>query len=144
MQLTLPQAAKLYGKHRSTLHRHIASGRLSCGFRGDGTRLIDMAELIRCYGEPKRLPDEMQPSATTRQADLQPAMLQALHAMHRELVALREEVAELRRLPAPSAQPKRAPASPPVDAEQEDPHGFRSLVQSLREQDHTAPRTSGR
>lgn len=135
MQLTIPKAAKLYGKHRSTIHRHIEAGRLSCGFRGDGTRVLEMAELIRCYGEPEHLPDEMQPSATPHQEDMQQAMLQALHAMHSELVALRQEVAELRQLPPPAAQsatppPDTTPATEPKD---EDPHGFRSLVQSLRE-----------
>lgn len=135
MQLTIPKAAKLYGKHRSTIHRHIESGRLSCGFRGDGTRVIEMAELIRCYGEPEHLPCETQPSATSQQEDMQQAMLQALHAMHSELVALRQEVAELRQLPPPAAQTatplsEKTPATQPKD---DDPHGLRSLVQSLRD-----------
>lgn len=135
MQLTIPKAAKLYGKHRSTIHRHIEAGRLSCGVRGDGTRVVEMTELIRCYGEPRHLPDEMQPSATPNQEDVQQAMLQALHAMYSELVALRQEVAELRQLPAPTAQP----VTPPTSTEDEDPHGFRSLVQSLREQSDSVP-----
>lgn len=139
MQLTIPQAAKLYGKHRSTIHRHIESGRLSCGFRGDGTRVVEMAELIRCYDEPKHLPEELQPPATTNQGDVQQAMLQALQAMHRELVALRQEVAELRRLPSPEAPPATSPPPtvPSEPANNEDPHGFRSLVQSLREHSNT-------
>lgn len=144
MQLTIPKAAKLYGKHRSTIHRHIEAGHLSCGFRGDGTRVLEMAELIRCYGEPDHLPEEMQPSATLHQEDMQQAMLQALHAMHSELVALRQEVAELRRLPSPEAQPTPAtpphPTVPSEPANDEDPHGFRSLVQSLREHSNT-PKT---
>jgi len=111
MQLTIPQVAKLYGKHRSTIHRHIEAGRLSCGFRGDGTRVVDMAELVRCYGEPKRLPPEMQPPASVEKEDLQQAMLQALQAMHQELVSLREEVAQLRQLPPPTASTKPS-ASP--------------------------------
>ena len=145
MQLTIPKAAKLYGKHRSTIHRHIEAGRLSCGFRGDGTRVLEMAELIRCYGEPEHLPDEMQPSATPHQEDMQQAMLQALHAMHSELVALRQEVAQLRQLPPPAEHPatpfpETTPATQPKD---EDPHGFRSLVQSLREHSNT-PKDSDR
>lgn len=125
MQLTIPQAAKLYGKHRSTIHRHLEAGRLSCGFRGDGTRVIEMAELIRCYGEPKHLPAEMQPPATADQEGVQQAMLQALQAMHAELVALREEVAELRRLPAPE---------PPQEAQKDDdPHGLRAIVKGMNE-----------
>tara|TARA_B100000929_G_scaffold280403_1_gene258378 strand:- start:112 stop:525 length:414 start_codon:yes stop_codon:yes gene_type:complete len=132
MQLTIPKAAKLYGKHRSTIHRHIDSGRLSCGFRGDGTRIIEMAELIRCYGEPERLPDDMQPAATTRQEDMQQAMLQALQAMHQELVALREEVAQLKQLPPPTNADQGNPApSAAVQETVSDPHGLRALARSL-------------
>ena len=140
MQLTIPKAAKLYGKHRSTIHRHIHSGRLSCGFRGDGTRVVEMTELVRCYGEPKHLPDEMQPSTAPQQEDVQQAMWQALQAMHREIIALRQEVAELRQLPPPAAQTV-APSSThpsPTPSLDEDPHGLRSLVQSLRDQDISA------
>ncbi|MEQ5821846.1 hypothetical protein [Halomonas sp. SCS19] len=132
MQLTIPKAAKLYGKHRSTIHRHIESGRLSCGFRGDGTRIIEMAELIRCYGEPEHLPDDMQPVATPRQEDMQQAMLQALQAMHQELVALREEVAQLKQLPPPT-NADQGNQDPPeaVQETDSDPHGLRSLARSL-------------
>lgn len=127
MQLTIPQAAKLYGKHRSTIHRHIEAGRLSCGFRGDDTRVVEMAELIRCYGEPQRIPQELQPPATQQQDGLQHAMLQALQAMHAELVALRQEVSELKRLPAPND------IEPPMAESDTDPHGLRALARSLRD-----------
>lgn len=132
MQLTIPQVARLYGKHRSTVHRHIEAGRLSCGFRGDGARVVDMAELVRCYGEPKKLPPEMQPSATAEKEDLQQAMLQALQAMHKELVSLREEVAQLRQLPPPPTSTKPS-ALPPKTATDDDPHGLRSLARSMFE-----------
>lgn len=136
MQLTIPQVAKLYGKHRSTVHRHIEAGRLSCGFRGDGTRVVDMAELVRCYGEPKQLPPEMQPAATVTKEDLQPAMLRALQAMHQELVSLREEVAQLRQLPPPP--PTTKPSSlPQKAATDDDPHGLRSLARSMFENQAT-------
>ncbi|MCM5705830.1 helix-turn-helix domain-containing protein [Larsenimonas salina] len=132
MQLTIPKAAKLYGKHRSTIHRHIESGRLSCGFRGDGTRIIEMSELIRCYGEPKHIPDEMQPPATPPQEGMQQAMLQALQAMHKELVALREEVAQLKHLPPPKSEDSTNQDLPTTVKKQDsDPHGLRSLARSL-------------
>lgn len=123
MQLTVPQAARLYRKHRSTVHRHIESGLLSCVLRGDGTRVIDMTELVRCYGEPKHMPPELQPNATQDQEPFQQAMLQALQAMHRELIALREEVTQLRQLPAP--QEKSAGVTP---SSSDDPHGLRAMA----------------
>ena len=153
MQLTIPKAAKLYGKHRSTIHRHIEAGRLSCGFRGDGTRVVEMAELVRCYGEPDQLPPEMQPSATNEKEWMQQAMLHALQAMHQELVALREEVSILGSLPSPTSSDKRSPLHDQPKASDEftqkratvvsdkskdsptnnnnDPHGLRSLARAL-------------
>lgn len=53
--------------------------------------------------------------------------------MRRELEALRQEVAALRRLPAPS--PADAPTTEtasPSPATDEDPHGLRHLVDALR------------
>lgn len=46
--VSIEQAAKLTGKHRSTITRHIKSGKVSKTDKG-----IDTAELIRVYGELK-------------------------------------------------------------------------------------------
>jgi len=54
-KLTLIEAAKLYGKSRVTLYRHARKGTLAAEKRtrgGKGTYVVDMAELVRCYGEP--------------------------------------------------------------------------------------------
>ena len=48
---TVTEAAKLVGKNRRTLYRHIKAGRLSCGFAVDGSQYIDTSELLRVYGE---------------------------------------------------------------------------------------------
>lgn len=47
---TISEAAKLTGKARSTLHRHLKEGRLSKGQGADGQPAIDTAELVRVYG----------------------------------------------------------------------------------------------
>lgn len=101
MQQTISQAAQLYGKARSTIHRAIASGRLSCSFRGDGVRVIDLAELIRLWGEPIQSPDETQQNATQPDDDAQQGLVAELRALREEVKRLREEVRELRTLPAP-------------------------------------------
>lgn len=116
MQLTIPQAARLYRKHRSTIHRHLERGLISCAFRGDGVRVIDLSELIRAYGEPVNKPPEMQPNATAPAEDLQQAMLHELQAMRAEIVALRREVSELKRLPAPEKKPERRLDQKPVSS----------------------------
>lgn len=143
MQLTLPEASRLFGKHRATIHRHIDAGRLSCTVRGDGKRVIDLSGAIRAYGEPAEMPTELQHSATPAGDDVQQAMLRALQAMHGELVALRQEVAELkdqqRLLPAPvhrqdgtnAPAGEALPASEGQDSGSKDPHGLRALARDL-------------
>lgn len=113
MQQTISEAARLYGKARSTIHRAIAAGRLSCSVRGDGVRVIQLSELIRLWGEPKHKPPDAPQSATSSDAATQQAMLYEMQVMRRELVALREEVAELRRLPAPQNPEPEVTADPP-------------------------------
>ncbi|MGJ7459436.1 hypothetical protein [Halomonas sp. RA08-2] len=132
MQLTIPKAAKLYQKHRSTIHRHIDAGRLSCAFRGDGVRVVDYSELVRCYGEPASPPPELQPDATAEGLEVQQAMLRELQAMRAEIHKLREEVAQLRRLPAP--EPSQEPPGEPqtLHPTDDDPHGLRGLVRALK------------
>jgi hypothetical protein len=122
MQLTISELAELFGRHRATVHRHIEAGRLSCTFRGDGRRVVDLSEAMRVCGEPDALPGQLQQDATLEDGDLQHAMLHTLQAMLEELVALRQEVAELKeqqKLPP-------APADRPTKNE-EDPHGLRAL-----------------
>jgi len=54
-KLTLIEAARLYGKSRSTLYRHARKGKLSTEKRTRGgvdVNVVDMAELVRAYGEP--------------------------------------------------------------------------------------------
>lgn len=127
MQQTISEAARLYGKARSTIHRAIAAGRLSCSVRGDGVRVIDLSELIRLWGEPKHRPPEAQQDATPSESDTQQAMLREMQAMRRELVALREEVSELRRLPAPKP-PAAAQASNPTPAPADAPTSMADVL----------------
>lgn len=112
MQFTITEAAKLYGKQRKTLYRHLDAGRISAGVRGDGKRVLDLAELIRCYGEP---PGKLTASDTDSTRD-DPAsdtfVTQALLDEMRKQTAVIERMSErieqleqaLLRLPAPSEQ----------------------------------------
>jgi len=88
-QLTVKQAATAYGKARSTLHRAVQLGRISAATREDGVRVVDLAELVRVYGEPPYPPGE-------RNAERNGADAEAQQALQRELQALRQEVATLR------------------------------------------------
>jgi len=133
MQQTISQAAQLYGKARSTIHRAIESGRLSCGIRGDGVRVIALAELIRLWGEPPNQPPRTQQNATPQDEPPQQPLLQELRALREELAALREEVHQLRRLPAPSPADSQAPEetaepSPPPGGQRQPPRDFADLA----------------
>lgn len=100
MQLTTGQAAAAYGVHRSTVHRAIKAGRITATRRGDGTRVVDLAELIRLWGEPAHPPGEQRPGNAGGD-DVQRETLEALRALRDEVAALRDEIAEQRRLPPP-------------------------------------------
>lgn len=49
--VSISEAAKLTGKSRRTLYRHIDTGKLSLTHSGTGERVIDTSELLRVYGE---------------------------------------------------------------------------------------------
>ncbi|MAS53772.1 MAG: hypothetical protein CMJ44_03930 [Pimelobacter sp.] len=141
MRLTPSDAARLFGIHRATLYRHMAAGRLSWVLEPNGSRALDMSELIRCYGEP---PSPATPSATpatpTPGDDATPAterllaeLVELTRHQGEELRRLREEVATLRRLPPPPGPDQGHQEEPPAAAQEagSDPHGFRSLARAL-------------
>jgi hypothetical protein len=160
LQQTISQAARLYGKARSTIHRAIGAGRLSSSVRGDGVRVIDLSELLRLWGEPANQPASTQQDATeSMQQQAQQAILNELRAL-RELYlagleenkALRREVCDLKeamlRLPAPQPRAdipleqleKRQEEK--VSASADDPYGFRSLVRAIRDAESVSNKTS--
>lgn len=122
-ELTVGRMAKLYGLHRSTLYEAIEKGRVTAGFNGKGQRVINLAEMIRVYGEaptdtrhptPKKQTPPDTPDTT--------ALVDELRALREEIASLRDEVHQLRRLPPPSTPepPKQRPQAtiePPVDNE---------------------------
>lgn len=131
MQFTITEAARLYKKQRKTLYRHIETGRLSCGYRGDGTRVIDLSELIRCYGEPPQaLPaNDTHSTRDTAASDtlITRALLDELRALRLEVEQLR---ADLRRLPPPNP-PTEAPQAAQTKSQGNDPHGLRALARAM-------------
>ena len=51
MKVTIAEASRLTGKSVPTLHRHTASGKLSYSKNEKDEKVVDTAELERCYGE---------------------------------------------------------------------------------------------
>lgn len=140
MRLTPSAAARLYGIHRATLYRHMASGRVSWVLEPNGSRALEMSELIRCYGEPSghATPDATSAAGTTSN-DATPAterllaeLVELTRNQGEELRRLREEVASLKRLPAPDTTPASPPS--PQQAEQSTPiRGFDDLLKRFEQ-----------
>jgi len=85
-KLNITQAAKVAGKDRSTIHRHIKQGKVSFDLDSEGNKVIDAAELIRVYGE-------IQESATVASNDAkqQYPSLNATEILHQQIRQLERE-----------------------------------------------------
>lgn len=99
--VSISEAARLTGKNRRTLHRHIEAGRLSVSHDASGAPQIEIVELLRVYGPLKHAPESQAVSGGEAEAESQqttpeaPAMPQANDL---ELVTLRAEVDKLQAL----------------------------------------------
>lgn len=98
-QVSISEAARLVGKDRKTLYRDIKSGRLSATTCHSGTRQVDIAELVRVYGEfatgchsgkSGATPQDATPLATNETVDL----LVKVSALEVEVNQLRERLKE--------------------------------------------------
>ncbi|MDP5255843.1 hypothetical protein [Vibrio sp. HB161653] len=150
--LTIGRMAKLYGLHRSTLHEAVAKGRISSGLDGKGQRVIELAEMIRVYGEPETAPtppDRQNPTlpytSAPTEPDTSPTPVQMLDvgdikALQEELRLLRAEVKDLREtLLCIEHKPEIAPSAPagPSPARRQSKHkpeSFADLLKGLDEE----------
>ncbi|RUR32740.1 hypothetical protein ELY33_05000 [Vreelandella andesensis] len=127
MRLTISAAARLYGIHRATLHRHIKAGRLSYVFQPDGSRALDLSELIRCYGEPLNQPECVRQDATgdaTPHAtgNATPHDSQLLDEMRKQTAVIERMAERIERLEAALLRlPAPAEPTPPADTHETEP-----------------------
>ncbi|WP_322976226.1 hypothetical protein [Halovibrio sp. HP20-59] len=104
---------------------------MSAGYNVKGQRVIDLSEMIRVYGEAlsttrhptpeKQTPPDM-PDTT--------ALVDELRALREEICNLRDEVKELRLLPAP--QQKVEQSSAPGTSNSKQRHQFSDFIDALR------------
>jgi len=85
--VTISEAARLTGKGRQTIYRHIKRGKLSTTIRGDGTKEIQVIDLERLYGS-------LGGSEATHEASR--TMTASETALHRENEAMKAEIKQLR------------------------------------------------
>lgn len=90
-KLNLSQAAKVVGKNRVTLWRHINTGKLSAERDQDGNPLVDTSELLRVYGELKK---SVTPSNTKKQQHETPSYNELLLLV----MELKEEQSEMKEI----------------------------------------------
>lgn len=60
MKITIAEASKLTQKSVATLHRHCNNGKLSFSKNERDEKVVDIAELERCYGQLRQPTDENQ------------------------------------------------------------------------------------
>ena len=94
-KVNLSQAAKIVGKNRTTIWRHINAGKLSYERDRDGMPHVDTSELIRVYGELKQVATEevieKPHNATPSYYDL----LNAINLLRKEQAEMKEQIVSL-------------------------------------------------
>lgn len=94
-KLNLSQAAKVVGKNRVTLWRHINAGKLSAERDRDGNPLVDTSELLRVYGVLKQdathEPEKKQHNETPSYEEL----LQLVKEMRKEQSEMKSLILDL-------------------------------------------------
>lgn len=94
-KFNISEAARVTGKGRSTIHRYIKSGELSCGSNGNGIKFIDAAELIRVFGELKN-PDTS-PETSRIEPEKQRGTSETVSGLRQKSETLEQQVKELRK-----------------------------------------------
>jgi hypothetical protein len=95
-KLNLSQAAKVTGKNRTTIWRHIHSGKLSIERDRDGLPFVDTSELIRVYGELEPIATgeaKKKPHQATRNNE---DLIAVIDQLRKEQGEMRKEQAEMK------------------------------------------------
>ncbi|WP_180153373.1 MULTISPECIES: plasmid replication DNA-binding protein [unclassified Acinetobacter] len=113
-KLTISEAAKIYNLTRGAIYDRINAGTLSTSLNERGNKVVDMADLVATYGEPKAAKTEQSIQQPTQQNSTQNDTIELYRKMldlsestrqkaeqreerlFNEITALREEVRELR------------------------------------------------
>ncbi|WP_041508303.1 hypothetical protein [Shewanella sp. cp20] len=94
-KVNLSKAAALVGKNRTTIWRHVKSGKVSIERDRDGNPLVDTSELIRVYGELKPIAT---PESEKKQHQATPdyeALLNIITELKNEQKEMRKQIENL-------------------------------------------------
>ena len=132
MLVHIQEAAKLAGKSRKTLYRHIASGKLSVTRHSEGVTQVETSELLRVYGALKEMTQNDTPKNDTASCvtgdSSNMAILKELAALRKEIVELKEQLL----LPAPMSQPDTTMTQEPLPEKEEEESSFKSIIAQLK------------
>lgn len=99
--LSITAAAQALEVARSTIHRAIKEGRLTMTTQQDGSKGIDIVELIRVFGELKHTPESTPNTVNATRSDssetvamLQGATVNTIAALHAQIALLRAQLDE--------------------------------------------------
>lgn len=100
--VNISEAARLAGKSRATIQRHMIQGKLSYSITDSGSKCIDISELIRVYGNLRDthdtciMPESMMQSDTGGNVQNDTAMRIRLAALEAENAALKDHITSLK------------------------------------------------
>ena len=111
-QVLVSEAAKLVGKSRKSLYRHVKDGKLSVSQSVSGKTIVETSELIRVYGALRQVETVIvTPTVTGRDTnrDSMESLANEIKLLREEVSGLKREVSSLKALPAPEnyKQPAR-------------------------------------
>ena len=91
--VSITEAARLTGKSRRTIQRHIATGKLSVSHTDATGKSIETSELIRCYGEITKI--DVTPEKDTKQVTMSHDVTLLIDKNESEIKLLKQQVALL-------------------------------------------------
>jgi len=91
--VSITDAARLTGKSRRTIQRHIATGKLSVSHTDATEKSIETSELIRCYGEIKKF--NVTPEKDMKQVTMSHDVTLFIDKNESEIELLKQQVALL-------------------------------------------------
>ena len=111
-EVSISEAAKLVGKSRKSLYRHVKDGKLSVSQSVSGKTIVETSELIRVYGALRQVETVIvTPTVTGRDTnrDSMESLANEIKLLREEVSGLKREVSSLKALPAPDnyKQPAR-------------------------------------
>ncbi len=124
MYIGITEAAMLAGKSRKTLYKSHHKGLLSFNKSPSGRFTVDVAELIRCYGELPNQKAKETKAGLLKETDI----IKELKALRDEIKELKCEVKQLRSLSLPAPIDLTEEAEESVNKN----HDFKSIIDKMR------------